>query len=172
MALLRALDAEFGPRPAMRVERRPLVYGSRAFSGASNRAVFMVELDGAFTAHGRSGFQQVVVRVRHGQARALMPAGLAFPGISTDSSLISDRSRGKERKRKGLPGVALKVLNKVGRSMPAIRYCRFRQGRSRVSNGERVSPWTTNAAGGLANRQSEQVSPTRPGNVPPSMAVG
>lgn len=40
MALLRALGAEFGPWPAMRVERRALVYGTRIFPGAPNGAVF------------------------------------------------------------------------------------------------------------------------------------
>ena len=40
IALLRALHAEFGPWPAMRVERRALVYGTRAFPGAPNGTIF------------------------------------------------------------------------------------------------------------------------------------
>ena len=40
MALLRALHAEFGPWPAMRVERRALVYGTHVFPGAPNGTVF------------------------------------------------------------------------------------------------------------------------------------
>lgn len=40
MALLKAMKAEFGPWPAMRVERRALVYGTRVFEGAPNGALF------------------------------------------------------------------------------------------------------------------------------------
>ena len=40
MALLKALDAEFGPWPAMRVESRALVYGTKVFEGAPNGALF------------------------------------------------------------------------------------------------------------------------------------
>lgn len=40
MALLRALGAEFGPWPAMRVEKRALVYGTRVFPDAPNGAIF------------------------------------------------------------------------------------------------------------------------------------
>ena len=40
MALLRVLGAEFGPWPAMRVERRALIYGTRVFPGAPTGAVF------------------------------------------------------------------------------------------------------------------------------------
>lgn len=40
MALLRALNAQFGPWPAMRVERRALVYGTRVFPDAPNGALF------------------------------------------------------------------------------------------------------------------------------------
>ncbi len=40
MALLRALHAEFGPWPAMLVEKRALVYGTRVFPGAPNGALF------------------------------------------------------------------------------------------------------------------------------------
>ena len=40
MALLKALDAEFGPWPAMRVDRRALVYGTKVFKNAPNGALF------------------------------------------------------------------------------------------------------------------------------------
>lgn len=40
MALLRTLEAEFGPWPCMRVERQALVYGSREFPGVPNGALF------------------------------------------------------------------------------------------------------------------------------------
>ena len=40
MALLKALDAEFGPWPAMRVDRRALVYGTKVFENAPNGALF------------------------------------------------------------------------------------------------------------------------------------
>ena len=40
VALLRSLGATFGPWPAMRVERRALVYGSRVFANAPNGAIF------------------------------------------------------------------------------------------------------------------------------------
>ncbi|WP_418216136.1 LarC family nickel insertion protein [Bilophila wadsworthia] len=40
MALLRSLGAVFGPWPAMRVEKRALVYGTRIFADAPNGAVF------------------------------------------------------------------------------------------------------------------------------------
>jgi len=40
MVLLKAMKAEFGPWPAMRVERRALVYGTRVFEGAPNGALF------------------------------------------------------------------------------------------------------------------------------------
>lgn len=40
LALLKSLRADFGPWPAMRVERRALVYGTRVFAGAPNGAVF------------------------------------------------------------------------------------------------------------------------------------
>ena len=40
MALLKALGAEFGPWPAMRVERRALVYGTKVFENAPNGALF------------------------------------------------------------------------------------------------------------------------------------
>lgn len=40
MALLRGLGATFGPWPAMRVERRALVYGSRIFPNAANGTIF------------------------------------------------------------------------------------------------------------------------------------
>lgn len=40
LALLRSLGAQFGPWPAMRVERRALVYGSREFAHAPNGAIF------------------------------------------------------------------------------------------------------------------------------------
>lgn len=40
IALLRALGAAFGPWPAMRVERRALVYGTRVFPNAPNGAIF------------------------------------------------------------------------------------------------------------------------------------
>lgn len=40
LALLRCLDATFGPWPAMQVERRALVYGSRVFANAPNGAIF------------------------------------------------------------------------------------------------------------------------------------
>lgn len=40
VALLRALGAEFGPWPAMRIRRRALVYGDRVFAGAPNGAIW------------------------------------------------------------------------------------------------------------------------------------
>ncbi len=40
MALLKALEAEFGPWPAMRVEKRALAYGTRVFENAPNGALF------------------------------------------------------------------------------------------------------------------------------------
>lgn len=40
LALLRTLGAQFGPWPAMRVERRALVYGTREFADAPNGATF------------------------------------------------------------------------------------------------------------------------------------
>lgn len=40
MALLKALGAEFGPWPAMRVEKKALVYGTRVFDDAPNGALF------------------------------------------------------------------------------------------------------------------------------------
>lgn len=40
MALLRALGAEFGPWPAMRVDKRALVYGGKIFENAPNGAIF------------------------------------------------------------------------------------------------------------------------------------
>ncbi|WP_459855758.1 nickel pincer cofactor biosynthesis protein LarC [Humidesulfovibrio idahonensis] len=40
IALLRALGAEFGPWPAMRVDRRALVYGGKIFEDAPNGAIF------------------------------------------------------------------------------------------------------------------------------------
>lgn len=40
LALVRTLGAEFGPWPAMRVERRALVYGTRTFVDAPNGAMF------------------------------------------------------------------------------------------------------------------------------------
>jgi uncharacterized protein (DUF111 family) len=40
IALLRALGAEFGPWPAMRVEERALVYGGKIFEDAPNGAIF------------------------------------------------------------------------------------------------------------------------------------
>lgn len=40
LALLRTLGAAFGPWPAMRVEKRALVYGARIFADAPNGAVF------------------------------------------------------------------------------------------------------------------------------------
>jgi len=40
IALLRALGAEFGPWPAMWVERRALVYGTKVFADAPNGAIF------------------------------------------------------------------------------------------------------------------------------------
>ena len=40
VALLRTLGAQFGPWPAMVVERRALVYGDRVFENAPNGAVF------------------------------------------------------------------------------------------------------------------------------------
>ena len=40
MALLKALKAEFGPWPAMRVEKKAIIYGSRVFENAPNGAVF------------------------------------------------------------------------------------------------------------------------------------
>lgn len=40
MALLRSLGAVFGPWPAMRVEKRAMVYGTRIFADAPNGAIF------------------------------------------------------------------------------------------------------------------------------------
>ena len=40
MALLKALPAEFGPWPAMRVEKKALVYGTRVFEDSPNGALF------------------------------------------------------------------------------------------------------------------------------------
>lgn len=40
LALVKTLGAEFGPWPAMRVERRALVYGTRTFADAPNGVVF------------------------------------------------------------------------------------------------------------------------------------
>ena len=40
MALLRALNAEFGPWPAMTVEKKAIIYGSRVFEDAPNGAIF------------------------------------------------------------------------------------------------------------------------------------
>ncbi len=40
MALLKALDAEFGPWPAMKVEKKAIVYGTRVFEDAPNGAIF------------------------------------------------------------------------------------------------------------------------------------
>lgn len=40
LALLRTLGAQFGPWPAMRVERRALVYGTYVFADAPNGAMF------------------------------------------------------------------------------------------------------------------------------------
>ncbi len=40
MALLKALGAEFGPWPAMRVDRRAIAYGTKVFEGAPNGALF------------------------------------------------------------------------------------------------------------------------------------
>jgi len=40
IALLRALGAEFGPWPTMRVEKRALVYGCKIFEDAPNGAIF------------------------------------------------------------------------------------------------------------------------------------
>ena len=40
MALLKALGAKFGPWPAMRVERKAIIYGSRVFDNAPNGAIF------------------------------------------------------------------------------------------------------------------------------------
>lgn len=40
IALLRSLGATFGPWPAMRVEKRALVYGSRVFANAPNGTIF------------------------------------------------------------------------------------------------------------------------------------
>ena len=40
MALLKALKAEFGPWPAMRVEKKAIIYGSRVFENAPNGAIF------------------------------------------------------------------------------------------------------------------------------------
>jgi uncharacterized protein (DUF111 family) len=41
IALLRALGAEFGPWPAMRIEKRALVYGGKIFEDAPNGAIFV-----------------------------------------------------------------------------------------------------------------------------------
>ena len=40
MALLKALKAEFGPWPAMTVEKKAIIYGSRVFEDAPNGAIF------------------------------------------------------------------------------------------------------------------------------------
>ncbi|MGE4263323.1 MAG: LarC family nickel insertion protein [Desulfovibrio sp.] len=40
IALLRALGAEFGPWPSMRIEKRALVYGGKVFENAPNGAIF------------------------------------------------------------------------------------------------------------------------------------
>lgn len=40
IALLRALGAEFGPWPSMRIEQRALIYGSKVFENAPNGAIF------------------------------------------------------------------------------------------------------------------------------------
>ena len=40
IALLKALGAEFGPWPAMNIEKHALVYGTRIFENAANGAVF------------------------------------------------------------------------------------------------------------------------------------
>lgn len=40
MALLKALEAEFGPWPAMKVEKKAIVYGTRVFEDAPNGAIF------------------------------------------------------------------------------------------------------------------------------------
>ncbi|MBO4301042.1 MAG: LarC family nickel insertion protein [Desulfovibrio sp.] len=40
VALLRALGAEFGPWPCMRIRRQALVYGNREFAGVPNGALF------------------------------------------------------------------------------------------------------------------------------------
>ena len=40
MALLKALGAEFGPWPAMRVDKRALAYGTKVFEGVPNGALF------------------------------------------------------------------------------------------------------------------------------------
>ena len=40
IALLKAMGAEFGPWPSMRIERRALVYGDRVFADAPNGAVW------------------------------------------------------------------------------------------------------------------------------------
>lgn len=40
IALLRALGAEFGPWPSMRVDKRALVYGGKVFEDAPNGAIF------------------------------------------------------------------------------------------------------------------------------------
>ncbi len=40
VSLLKSLDAEFGPWPAMTVEKHALVYGSRVFENAPNGAIF------------------------------------------------------------------------------------------------------------------------------------
>lgn len=40
MALLKALKADFGPWPAMRVEKKAIIYGSRVFENAPNGAIF------------------------------------------------------------------------------------------------------------------------------------
>ena len=40
MALLKALDATFGPWPTMKVEKKAIVYGTKVFENAPNGAVF------------------------------------------------------------------------------------------------------------------------------------
>lgn len=40
IALLRALRADFGPWPSMRIEQRALIYGSKVFENAPNGAIF------------------------------------------------------------------------------------------------------------------------------------
>jgi len=40
IALLKAMDAEFGPWPAMTVHARALVYGGKVFENAPNGAIW------------------------------------------------------------------------------------------------------------------------------------
>ena len=42
LALLKTLGAQFGPWPSMKVEKHALVYGTRAFDGVANGAVFAI----------------------------------------------------------------------------------------------------------------------------------